>query len=111
MMLVLKTEQDIGVRKNVLQESKVFFKGGFATVLSQYLVCFLNTHPYFLPSHLRFYDITDALSLFSFPSLPEFHTLLQICSVAGFVYDHACFGVYVYLWVYLPCMRENMGLS
>jgi hypothetical protein len=71
-MLVLKTEQDIGVRKNVLQESKVFFKGGFATVLSQYLVCFLNTHPYFLPSHLRFYDITDALSLsFPFPLSPS----------------------------------------
>jgi hypothetical protein len=49
--------------------------------------------------------------LLSFPSFPKFHRvvpLLQICSTYEFVYDHVCFCVYVYLWIYLPCMRENM---
>jgi hypothetical protein len=38
-------------------------------------------------------------------------TLLQTCSTSEFVYDHAWFCVYVYLWTYLPCMRENVWLS
>jgi hypothetical protein len=51
--------------------------------------------------------------LFSFPSFPEFHrvvTLLQTCSTTEHVYDHACFCVYVSLWIYLSHMRQNMGL-
>jgi hypothetical protein len=51
--------------------------------------------------------------LFSFPSSPELHTvvpLLQTCSSSEFVHDYACFCVYVYLWIYLPCMREHMQL-
>jgi hypothetical protein len=51
--------------------------------------------------------------IFSFPSFLEFHRvvpLLQTCSTLEFVYDHACFCEYVYLWIYLPCMRENMQL-
>jgi hypothetical protein len=46
-------------------------------------------------------------------SFPEFHrvvALLQTCSTSEFVHDHACFCVYVYLWLYLPRMRENMCL-
>jgi hypothetical protein len=51
--------------------------------------------------------------LFSFLSFPKFHRvvpLLQTCSTTEFVYDHACFCVYIYLRIYLPCMRENMHL-
>jgi hypothetical protein len=33
---------------------------------------------------------------------------LQTCSTSEFVCGHACFCVYVYLWIYLPYMRENM---
>jgi hypothetical protein len=52
-----------------------------------------------------------SIILFSFPSFPEFHrvvALLQTCSTYEFVYDHAWFCVYVYLWIYLPLMRENV---
>jgi hypothetical protein len=41
-----------------------------------------------------------SVTLFSFPSFPEFHrivSLLQTCSTSEFVYDHACFCAYVYL--------------
>jgi hypothetical protein len=51
--------------------------------------------------------------LFSFLSFPEFHrvaTMLQRCSTTEFVYDRVCFCVYVYLWIYLPHMRENMRI-
>jgi hypothetical protein len=51
--------------------------------------------------------------LFSFPSFPEFHRvdrLLQTCSISEFVYVHACFCTYVYLWICLLFMRENMHL-
>jgi hypothetical protein len=54
-----------------------------------------------------------SIILFSFLSLPEFVgvvPLLHTCSASEFVYDHACFCVYVYLWFYLPRMRENMWL-
>jgi hypothetical protein len=47
-----------------------------------------------------------------FPSFPKFHRvvpLLQTCSTSEFVYDHACFCVNVYLWIYFPCMRENVA--
>jgi hypothetical protein len=49
------------------------------------------------------------LSLFLF-LFPQFHrvVLLQAHSTSEFVYDHACFCVYVYLWIYLPHVRENM---
>jgi hypothetical protein len=51
--------------------------------------------------------------LFSFPSFPKFHRvvpLLQTCSTFEFVYDQARFCEYVFLWICLPCMRENMQL-
>jgi hypothetical protein len=55
-----------------------------------------------------------SIILFSFfLSFHEFHRvvpLLQTCSTFEFVYDHVCFCVYVYLWIYLPHMRENMRL-
>jgi hypothetical protein len=54
--------------------------------------------------------ILPMLYLFSFPSFPKFHRvvpLLQTCSTSEFVYDHAWFCVYVYLWNYLPHMTEK----
>jgi hypothetical protein len=54
-----------------------------------------------------------SIILFSFPSFPEFHRilpLLQTCFTSEFIYDHDFIGAYVYLWIYLPCMRENMHL-
>jgi hypothetical protein len=81
----------------------------------------LPPHPFFnsfqytslclLPSHFMICDTT--LILFSFPFFPKFHRvvpLLQTCSTTEFVYDYACFCVYVYLWIYLQCIRENMHL-
>jgi hypothetical protein len=47
-----------------------------------------------------FYNIVDDLSYSSFISFPEFYrvvSLLQISSIYEFVYEHACFYVYVYL--------------
>jgi hypothetical protein len=52
-----------------------------------------------------------SIILFSFFSFPEFHRvvpLLQTCSTTEFIHDHVWFCVYVYLWTYLPCMREKM---
>jgi hypothetical protein len=79
--------------------------------------CFLNsfqyTSLYLLPSHLILHDITGVLFLFSFSSFPEFHRavpLLQTCSTSEFLYHHACFCAYLYLWIYLPYMRENTWL-
>jgi hypothetical protein len=57
---------------------------------------FQYTFLYPLPSHLVVCDITDALSLFSFPSFPEFHRvdpLLQTCSTTESIYNHTCFCV------------------
>jgi hypothetical protein len=54
-----------------------------------------------------------SITLFSFPSFPKFHRvvpLLQTSSTFEFVYDHACFYMYIYLWICLPHMRENMHL-
>jgi hypothetical protein len=54
-----------------------------------------------------------SITFLSFSSLPEFHRivpLLQTCSTSEFLYDHACFCVYVYLWIYLPHMGENKWL-
>jgi hypothetical protein len=54
-----------------------------------------------------------AIIFFSFPSFPGFHRVvppLKTCSTSEFVHDHVWFWVYVYLWIYLPCMRENMWL-
>jgi hypothetical protein len=76
-----------------------------------------STHPYTFISYVMQYYWCSII-LFSFLSCPDFlrvvpllqtcSTLLQTCS--EFVYDHACFWVYVYLWIYLPHMRENMQL-
>jgi hypothetical protein len=49
-----------------------------------------------------------SIVLFSSPSFPEFHCYKR--STYEFPYDHACFCVYVYLWIYVLCMRENMQL-
>jgi hypothetical protein len=54
-----------------------------------------------------------SIILFSFLSFPQFYRvviLLQSCSTTEFIYDHACTCVYVYLWLYLPHMKENMRL-
>jgi hypothetical protein len=48
-----------------------------------------------------FYNITDALSFFSFPSRAEFHKVVplsQTWSMYEFVCDRACFCVYAYLF-------------
>jgi hypothetical protein len=51
--------------------------------------------------------------VFPFPSSPKFYRvvqLVQICFSYKCVHDHAWFCVYVYLWIYLPHMWENMRL-
>jgi hypothetical protein len=65
----------------------------------------------FTSCDMRYYY--RSIILFFFFSFPKFHrvaTLLQTCSTTEFVYDHVCFCVYVYLWIYLTCLRENMCL-
>jgi hypothetical protein len=56
-----------------------------------------------------------SIILFFLSSFPEFHSvdsLLQTCSTSEFVYDCACFCVYMFIfWTYLPHMRENMQPS
>jgi hypothetical protein len=47
---------------------------------------------------------------FRFPKFHRVVPLLITCSTFEFVYDHACFCVCVYLWIYLPHTRENMHL-
>jgi hypothetical protein len=96
------------------------------------LICSIpsNTLPYpftsYLPifQHLSIHILISLAScgmryywcstiFFSFPSFPEFHRvvpLLQTCPTTEFVFDNACFCVYVYLWIHLPPMRENMHL-
>jgi hypothetical protein len=73
-----------------------------------------NTYLYILYLHILCHSILLMLViLFSFFSFPEFHRvvpLLQTCSISEFVYDHVCFCVHIYLWIYLLCMRENMCL-
>jgi hypothetical protein len=74
----------------------------------QFFKSFQYTSLYLLPSHLMLCDI---IILFSFSSFPEFHEvvpLLQTCSTPEFVYDYPCFCLYVYLWIYLQHMRENV---
>jgi hypothetical protein len=72
-----------------------------------------NTYPYILYLN-RCYDLRYYwcfIILFSFPFFPEFHRvfpLLQMCSISEFVYNHVCFYIDVYLWIYLLHMRENM---
>jgi hypothetical protein len=64
-----------------------------------------------LSSQILCFTILLMLFLFSFPSFPEFHIvvpLIQTCSTYEFVYNHVCFCAYVYLWIYLPHMRESM---
>jgi hypothetical protein len=33
---------------------------------------------------------------------------IQICSTIELVYNHACFHVHVYHWIYLPHLGENI---
>jgi hypothetical protein len=85
----------------------LYFPPRFSTAFS--------THPYILCLHRSYvlWYYWYSIILFSFPSFPEFHRavpLLQTCSTSEFVYDHACFCVYVYFWIYLSCMRESMHL-
>jgi hypothetical protein len=71
---------------------------------------FQYTFLYRLPSHLVVCDFTVALS-FSFPFFLSPNSIeLQTCYTTEFVYDHACFCVYVYLWICRPRMKENMYL-
>jgi hypothetical protein len=54
-----------------------------------------------------------SIILFYFPSFPNFHRLvplLQICSTYGFVYDHACFHIYVYLLALSSIWKKTCGL-
>jgi hypothetical protein len=46
----------------------------------------------------------------SFLELRKVVLLLQTCSTSEFVYDHVCFCVYVYLWIYLPWMRGKHSI-
>jgi hypothetical protein len=49
--------------------------------------------------------------LFSFPSFPKYNRLVPLLhkySTPEFACDHACSCIYVYLWIYLPHMRENI---
>jgi hypothetical protein len=68
-----------------------------------------SAHPCLLYLHIFMVcNISDALS-FSFPfSFPKFHRVDPLLQTSEFVYDRACFCVYVYLWICLACMRENM---
>jgi hypothetical protein len=65
---------------------------------------------YPLPSQMLYFTILLMLHhSLSFP-LPNFHRVvlqLQMCSMYEFVYDHACFCVYVSLFN-LSCMSDNM---
>jgi hypothetical protein len=68
-----------------------------------------SAHPWILYLHILCYVIQCSIILFSFPSFSQFHTvvlLFQTYSTSEFVYDHACFCAYMYLWIYLPVMRE-----
>jgi hypothetical protein len=75
---------------------------------------FNTTAVYSLPSQmyvLQYYFCS--VIFFSFPSFPEFHRvvpLLQTWSTYEFVYDHACFCVYVYL-LYLSFMYKRKHLN
>jgi hypothetical protein len=72
-----------------------------------------NTHPHILYLYILWYVILLIIILFSFLSFPGFNRvvpLLQTCSTFEFVYDHACFCVFVYFWICLPHLRENMHL-
>jgi hypothetical protein len=73
-----------------------------------------NTHPYIstFTSYGMLY-FWCSIILFTFITFHEFHRvvlLLQTCSTTEFVYNHVWFGVYVYLWIYLPDMRETVCL-
>jgi hypothetical protein len=60
------------------------------------------------------WDITDALSFFSFPSFPKFHKavpMLQACSAFESIYDLASFCIYAYLWVCLSSLYEERHVS
>jgi hypothetical protein len=56
----------------------------------------------------------SSIILFSFPSFLQFHRvvpLLQTCSTFEFVYTHAYFCVYIYLWIYLSSSYEGKHAS
>jgi hypothetical protein len=71
-----------------------------------------NTHPYILYLHILCYVILLMLYRSLFHSLCPWVTYssstVTNMSTSEFVHDHACFCVYVYVWICLPCMRENM---
>jgi hypothetical protein len=103
----------------------VFYSGPFNAIHYSPLPLYLpppsfstafNTHPYILYLH-RCYVLWYywcSIILFSFPSIPEFHTvipLLLTCSTYGFVYGHTCFYVYVYLLdLSSMCDRKHAAL-
>jgi hypothetical protein len=78
---------------------------------------FLNSFQYIslfpLCSHLVVCNIYwCCISLFFFLSFSKFHRvvpLLETCSTSEFVYDHACFCAYIYLWIY--CVSDHGYLS
>jgi hypothetical protein len=71
---------------------------------------YISLYP--LPSLMRFTILLILYYiLFSFPWFPKYHRvvpLLQTCSTYEFAYDHVCFCIHVYLWIYRPHMRENI---
>jgi hypothetical protein len=82
----------------------VLFFGLFNTFcyspLPLYLLSAFSTHPYVLYLHILCYAILIMLSHFLFLSFfPQFHRevpLLQTCYTSEFLYDHACFCIYVF---------------
>jgi hypothetical protein len=72
-----------------------------------------SIYPYIFYLHILRYAILlmlyHSLFLSLFPEFPRVVPLSQTCSTYEFVYDHACFCVCVYLWIYLPRMRENVA--
>jgi hypothetical protein len=100
------------------------FRGASQCMLSVHVLCFGLFNPSeYCPLHLYFQQLSihicisstftsvvcNIMVFFFFLAFPEFHRvviLLQACSTI----DHVWFCVYVYLWIYLPHMRENMHL-
>jgi hypothetical protein len=83
----------------------------FPSPVFQLLSIHIFTSSTFTPYDMWYYWCS--IILFSFLSFSEFHRVVplkQMCSTTEFVYDHAYFCVYIYSWIYLPCMKENMHL-
>jgi hypothetical protein len=104
--------------------TKLMFKGDSQGIHAEGLLYFGLFNPFhgsLLPllSHTHFFNSFQYLSLYSLPSkilcfmillmlLSFSFPLSQTCSTSEFVYNHACFCVHVYHWVYLLRMRDNM---